>query len=142
VATAGGATRSGSNASCAVVEQSFLMSQRTTGVRSPPPRTTNGALLSALCLTSTHPALSPRGAPTLSAPDAAPSTDHSLPSAVLTTRWVDAEVAKTANTKQEFDSWAPATPGAQVRRCLVVRRPVAAVIGLCLTVGECRRSVL
>jgi hypothetical protein len=32
--------------------------------------------------------------------------------------------------------------GAQVRRYLVVRRPVAAVIGACLTVGECRRSVL
>jgi hypothetical protein len=76
------------------------------------PATSNDERCSAECSLShlygfTHPALSPRGAPTLSAPDAAPSTDHSLPSAVLTTRWMDAEVAKTAKTKQEFDSWAP-----------------------------------
>ena len=39
-----------------------------------------------------------------------PGTDKTLPADVLTTKWMDAEVTKTEQTKKQFDSWAPGVP--------------------------------
>jgi hypothetical protein len=57
--------------------------------------------------------------------------------------WVSCTLKKAvAQTQRKLGEAYPTPRCAQVRRYLVVRRPVAAVIGLCLTVGECRLSVL